>query len=67
MNKYNIAKEAFYSYFNRKEDIISEIAHLNFVRMEEQSMKTPGDVCDRLSIFLADSMKYIVDFMLPTV
>ncbi|MGN1089719.1 MAG: TetR/AcrR family transcriptional regulator, partial [Huintestinicola sp.] len=56
-----VAKGTFYTYFKRKEDIIGEIAHSNFVRMEEKSMEISGDVCDRLALFLADSMKYIVD------
>lgn len=59
--KAGVAKGTFYTYFKRKEDIIGEIAHSNFVRMEEKSMEISGDVCDRLALFLSDSMKYIVD------
>lgn len=56
-----VAKGTFYTYFKRKEDVVGEIAHTNFVSMQEKSMQLDGDVCDRLASFLKDSMNYIVE------
>lgn len=56
-----VAKGTFYTYFKRKEDVVSEIAQSNFVNIQKKSMQINGDVCDRLSFFLTDSMRYIVE------
>ena len=54
-----VSKGSFYTYFKRKEDVVGAIAKSNFIGMERRSMEIDGDVCDRLTSFLCDSMKYI--------
>ena len=52
---------AFYVYFKRKEDIVGEIAHSNFSRIERESMANGADAAEALRSFLTESMKYIVE------
>ena len=55
-----VSKGSFYTYFKRKEDVVGEIAHANFDAMRERSKELEGDVSDKISAFLSESMKYIV-------
>jgi len=55
-----VAKGSFYTYFKRKEDVVAEIALLDFISVEEQATAV-GDVCGQISLFLKESMRYIVD------
>ena len=52
---------AFYVYFKRKEDIVGEIAHSNFSRIERESMANGADAAEALRSFLTESMKYVVE------
>ena len=55
-----MSKGSFYTCFKRKEDIVEEIAHTNFYDMRARSRELQGDVSDKMSAFLTESMKYIV-------
>jgi AcrR family transcriptional regulator len=56
-----VAIGTFYTYFKRKEDVVGEIAYSNFAAMQEKSRLSDGDVTDKITSFLTDSMRYIVD------
>ena len=55
-----VAKGSFYTYFKRKEDVVAAIALKKFIDVEERA-KNAGDVCEQISAFLTESMRYIVD------
>lgn len=54
-----VAVGTFYTYFKRKEDVVSEIAHSNFTAMERRSIESDESVFEKLTYFLSESMKYI--------
>ena len=58
-NEAGVAKGSFYTYFKRKEDVVSEIAHAKFEDIHGSSLQQDGDICDRLTTFLTGSMEYI--------
>ena len=58
-NEAGVGKGSFYTYFKRKEDVVAEIAHARFEDIHGNSTQQTGDVCDRITSFLTDSMEYI--------
>ena len=58
-NEAGVGKGSFYTYFERKEDVVAEIAHTKFESIHEQSKEQEGDVCDRIASFITDSLEYI--------
>jgi len=54
-----VAKGSFYSYFQRKEDIFSEIAYTNFDAIYDRALERYQGAYGRISMFLLDSMSYI--------
>ena len=55
-----VAKGSFYTHFKRKEDVVGELAHIHFETMRDRSDKLDSGVCDKVSAYLTESMKYIV-------
>lgn len=56
-----VAVGTFYTYFKRKEDVVSEIARSNFSAMERRSIESNDGVVEKLTCFLTESMRYIAD------
>ena len=54
-----VAKGTFYTYFKRKEDVVSEIAKSNYNEIYKRSVELNGDIGDRITSFLIGSMEYI--------
>ena len=54
-----VGKGTFYTYFKRKEDVASEIAHTRFESIHESSAQQEADICTRITSFLTGSMDYI--------
>lgn len=55
----NVAKGSFYTYFKRKEDIISAIAFEQFNLVQEKSLNENLDIVTQISEFLMESSKII--------
>lgn len=56
-----VAKGSFYTYFEHKDDIYAEIARNNFTPTAERSMNLEGEVWERLSTFITESMQFIMN------
>lgn len=55
----NVSKGTFYTYFERKEDIISEIAFARFSAIEQQAVRG-NSIQERIKNYLTESMQYII-------
>lgn len=55
----NVAKGSFYSYFKRREDIVSEISNKRFDELKNTIPNERSDVADRLKNYLILSSKII--------
>ena len=56
-----VGKGTFYTYFNKKEDVVGEIAHSKFEAVHDYSSAGNKDVCGRITAFLTGSMELIRD------
>ncbi|MBR2254994.1 MAG: TetR/AcrR family transcriptional regulator [Candidatus Methanomethylophilaceae archaeon] len=56
-----VSKGTFYTYFERKEEILEELAYPVFDRILSESISMDGDAADRLSRFLTSSIELIRD------
>ncbi len=53
-----VAKGTFYTYFERKEDVVSEIIYRRYADIEAKALDS-GDVEQQIAAFLRGSMQYI--------
>ena len=60
-NEAGVAKGSFYSYFERKEDVMSEIAYANFDSIRDRAILSNSGAAERIASFLTDSIVYIRD------
>ena len=60
-NEAEVAKGSFYSYFKRKEDVMSEIAYANFDSIRDRAVLLNSGAAERIAAFLTDSIVYIRD------
>ena len=60
-NEAGVGKGSFYTYFKRKEDVVTEIAQTKFESIHAQSERQEGDICSRIMTFLTGSIQYIAE------
>ena len=54
-----VAKGTFYTYFKRKEDIVSALCHETFTRIRDEAIACRGSFPERLSFYMAKFAGYI--------
>lgn len=54
-----VAKGTFYTYFKRREDVISVIAYENFDKVLKRAVNTNADVAEKIAGFLNESAEII--------